>query len=272
MGEKRENSNSMKNKFGKLFCVSVGILFFAACQTETVRQDTPGYRTVIIEKETPLFPGQSGDNPGLKISLSLLDTEPPAEESLRNLLWNTLYDGVSPEEYGNLLGAYYEAQYAGAATDLNTSEPPPESMNWEYTETTKIETQSPRFLVVSQDRYYYLGGAHGMREKAYFVLSLAEPAQLKLEDLVRSRVELQPLLEEALRTQTGLKPGESLRAGGFFEDTVTAPDNFFLSEPGLGFHWDPYEIAPYSTGAVEVTIPYDKIRPLLSPRGTALIP
>ncbi|MDR2185149.1 MAG: RsiV family protein [Treponema sp.] len=263
----------MKNIFGKLLfsLTGAGMLFFAACRTEAVRQDAPGYRTLLTGKETPLFPGQGG-NPRLKISLSLLDTEPPAEESLRNLLWNTLYDGVSPEEYGDLLSAHYEAQYAGAAADLNASEEPPESMNWEYAETAAIETRTPRLLVISRDRDYYLGGAHGMREKAYFVFSLAEPARLKLEDLVRSREALQPLLEEALRVRAGLKQGESLRAGGFFEDAVTAPDNFFLSEQGLGFHWDPYEIAPYAAGSVEVTIPYDKIRPFLSPGGAALIP
>ncbi|MDR2021291.1 MAG: DUF3298 and DUF4163 domain-containing protein [Treponema sp.] len=262
----------MKNKPKKLLFVCAGILFFASCRTETARQDIPGYRTLLAEKETPLFPGRGGDSPRLKISLSLLDTAPSSAESLRNLLWNTLYDGVSPEEYGNLLGAHYEAQYAGAAADLNASERPPEIMNWEYTETTKIETRTPQFLVISRNRDYYLGGAHGMQEKTYFVLSPAEPAQLKLEDLVRSRAELQPLLEEALRAQTGLKPGEPLRGGGFFEDTVTAPDNFFLSEEGLGFHWDPYEIAPYAAGPVEATIPYDRARPFLSSRGAALIP
>jgi hypothetical protein len=78
-------------------------------------------------------------------------------------------------------------------------------------------------------------------------------------------------VEEALRDQAGLKQGEPLQTGGFFEDTVTAPDNFFLAEPGLGFHWDPYEIAPYAAGPVEVIIPYNRIGSLLSSRGAVLI-
>jgi hypothetical protein len=171
-----------------------------------------------------------------------------------------------------LLIAHYEAQYAEDAAGLSAYDQPSEIMNWDYAETTGTETHTSKFLVVSRDRDYYLGGAHGMQEKAYFVLSLAEPARLKLEDLVRSRAELQPLLEEALRAYAGLQKGDPLEDGGFFEDTAPAPDNFFLSGTGLGFHWDPYEIAPYSMGPIEVTIPYDRVRPLLSPRGAALIP
>jgi hypothetical protein len=269
------------NTLKKLFVIGAGLLLFAACRTEAVRQDISGYRTLFTEKETPFFSGQDG--PRLRISLALLDVDSPAEpgsplepgspmEPLRNLLWNTLYGGISPGEYGNLLSAHYESQYAEAAAGLDASEEPPEVMNWEYAETIKVETQTPRFLVISRNRDYYLGGAHGMQEKVYFVLSPAEQERLKLDDLVRSRAELQPLVEEALRASAGLKPEDSLRAGGFFEETAPPPDNFFLSRGGLGFHWDPYEIAPYVMGPVEITIPYDKIRPLLSPRGAALIP
>ncbi|MDR0376684.1 MAG: RsiV family protein [Spirochaetaceae bacterium] len=31
----------------------------------------------------------------------------------------------------------------------------------------------------------------------------------------------------------------------------------------MGFHWDPYEIAPYVMGFIEIVIPYDEIAPLL---------
>jgi hypothetical protein len=54
---------------------------------------------------------------------------------------------------------------------------------------------------------------------------------------------------------------------------VRIPENFFLTvledvpafpnstghRLGLGFHWDPYEIAPYVYGPIEIVIPYDEI-------------
>jgi hypothetical protein len=146
-------------------------------------------------------------------------------------------------------------------------------MNWSYTETIRPETLTRSVAVINRTREYYLGGNHGMGEKKYFVIDLGENRQLRIGDLLREGAEpaLASYAEEALRESVGLKTGEKLSAGGFFEDAVEIPDNFFLSPQGLGFRWDPYEIAPYVMGPMEVTIPPEKLQPLLNPRGLALL-
>jgi hypothetical protein len=223
------------------------------------------YQTIAIKKEIPFNPGK--ESPRMTIDLSLLDTGGP--EPFRELLWALIYDGVSPGEYGAQIIRYFEEQYAEASSVY----PPGEFMNWEYAETISPETLTQAMAVVSRNREYYLGGAHGMREKKYFVIDLEENRRLRINDLPREGAEpaLRGEVEEALRELTGLKSGEALSGGGFFEDTVKIPDNFFLSPGGLGFRWDPYEIAPYVMGPIEVIIPAEKARPLLSPRGLALL-
>jgi hypothetical protein len=244
---------------------------FTGCAVEPpVKQqdDSPGYQAIKIERKIPLIP-ENAEGPGMRLSLALLDTN--ISEPLRNLLWNLLYDGVSPGEYGNILISYYETQYA----DSDYSGVFMESMNWEYTERILPEILSRDIVVISRSREYYLGGAHGMQEKAYFVISLEGPKQLKLDDLLRdgAKPELRALMEDALRDSRGLGRGEPLSAGGFFEDSVEIPGNFFLTREGLGFRWDPYEIGPYVMGPVEITLPYEMVRPLLSVQGPgSLIP
>jgi len=50
----------------------------------------------------------------------------------------------------------------------------------------------------------------------------------------------------------------------------SAPPTF--SKNGLSFIYQQYEIAPYAAGMVNFDIPYDKIRPFLTPEAAALIP
>jgi hypothetical protein len=247
---------------GALFGIGV-ILLFGGCTTAPppVKQDDPpGYRIFKTVKEIPLVP-ENDESPRMTLSYTLLDTG--ISDQMRDLLRNLLYDGVGPEEYENILSAYYQTQYAESAA---FAAPPRESMNWEYTEEILPQVLSPDIVVISRSRDYYLGGAHGMQEKAYFVITLRGPKQLKLADILRDGAgpELRARMEDALRGSRGLGRGEPLSEGGFFEDSAEIPDNFFLTREGLGFRWDPYEIAPYSMGPVEVTLPYETIKPLLS--------
>ena len=50
----------------------------------------------------------------------------------------------------------------------------------------------------------------------------------------------------------------------------SAPPTF--TKKGLAFLYQQYEIAPYAAGMVNFDIPYDKIRPFLTPEAAALIP
>jgi hypothetical protein len=78
-------------------------------------------------------------------------------------------------------------------------------------------------------------------------------------------------MEDALRDYSKLSPGEPLSAGYYFDNSVEVPANFFLGPEGVGFHWDPYEIAPYAVGPVEVVVPYNQLQGLLTPKGISLL-
>jgi len=41
------------------------------------------------------------------------------------------------------------------------------------------------------------------------------------------------------------------------------PDNLGIVADGVLFHWDPYEIAPYAMGPIDVTVPTDTLSTLV---------
>lgn len=203
----------------------------------------------------------------MTLNITVLESSGALEQFIQEFL----YDGLNPQAYTErLITAYTDQYFAMKNSPLFPDEYGdqfPESLNWEYTETWEAGSPWSQVLVISRNLEYYLGGAHGMREKRYFVIfqdtHKVQPAALA--DIIEPAS--WPLVEEriaqALRIEANLEPDEPLSQGGFFEDTVEIPDNFFLTSQGLGFHWDPYEIAPYVMGSIEVLLPYEQIQDLL---------
>lgn len=71
------------------------------------------------------------------------------------------------------------------------------------------------------------------------------------------------LIEEAnsrLDTDT-ITSLEGLRSvGALLEGDLYVPDNFRLGQEGITFLYNPYDIAPYSMGAFELTVPYTELK------------
>lgn len=200
-----------------------------------------------------------------RISVSFAMLALAGQADLSPLLKDLLYEGMDSTQYADRRIASLEG--LSANLDRTSGEAGGKETVWEYTETfTPItETSDPDILVISRDRDYYLGGAHGTREKRYFTVSRSRRAELGPGDFVPPGKDgaFLTLIEDALREYSGLRPGALLGEGGFFEDALEEiPDNFYPGRAGMVFRWDPYEIAPYAMGPIEVTVPWEKIRSL----------
>lgn len=134
--------------------------------------------------------------------------------------------------------------------------------------------QSDRLLTLANFNYTYTGGAHGNYSTSYLVLNVDDNKRLLLGDIVtdKGKQQLGPLLEKHFRKNRGLKKNEALNGtGGLFENKIEANDNFYLTSKGIGFSYAPYEIAPYSTGEVNIFIPFVSMKGLLKPAFKKLI-
>jgi hypothetical protein len=72
------------------------------------------------------------------------------------------------------------------------------------------------------------------------------------------------IAEAEFKAQSGIKPDEKIREPYWFKDgKFHLSGNYRFTTEGIVFYYDPYEIAPYSFGVIELKLPYEKIEKLL---------
>jgi hypothetical protein len=112
-------------------------------------------------------------------------------------------------------------------------------------------------LIVANRYYTYEGGAHGMYGCTYLHHDLQKNKEITLEDVFIKDYQkiLTPLL---------LKKSKELNIP-LLSDTIEPTENFLLSSKTITFVYQPYEIASYADGIIEIEIPYQEIKEILKP-------
>ena len=103
-------------------------------------------------------------------------------------------------------------------------------------------------LVLADDLYTYMGGAHGMYYTDYTTIDLRRPAIVTLDDLMRPGYE--PTLLAAIKMEAAKR--EQVE---YPDDLKDISDNFYVLPDTLVFYYGVYEIAPYAAGAFEFKVP-----------------
>jgi hypothetical protein len=113
-----------------------------------------------------------------------------------------------------------------------------------------------RYVIIKRITDYYDGGAHGMYGTEYRVFDRDAGQFVTLKDVFGAdeREALHKAVVESLRKKFELAEDEDLTDAGFFSGDLVLTENFFLSGKGVGFHWNPYELAPYVFGEIEVVV------------------
>lgn len=127
---------------------------------------------------------------------------------------------------------------------------------------------TPNHLLWSyaMDVYEYNGGAHGNRYLLIQNYNLQTGDAVSEQDLfIDDYYEpLKALLLEALIVQTDeAETKKDLRRLGYSVADVVPNENFYVTPEGITYVYNPYEIAPYAMGCIQISIPWDSIRHLL---------
>ena len=121
-----------------------------------------------------------------------------------------------------------------------------------------------QWLIVEDIISNYTGGAHAMYNTTYQNLDIATSRTWKLQDMITDTAALAPLLTIAARDYFRLKPEEPVESRMLVAN-VPVTTNVYLTPSGLIFVYNPYDIASYADGVVQLYIPYNKLQPLLTP-------
>lgn len=133
-------------------------------------------------------------------------------------------------------------------------------MNYEILVHSKNLYNANRFWGFSIESYTFTGGAHGMTTTSYTVVDLNSGKTLSLSDLFAESD--YNLISRMLRQQLADDLGTSvdkLNEKSYETENIIVDDNFMISDTGITWLFNPYDIAPYSTGTTRITLPYRAI-------------
>ncbi len=105
----------------------------------------------------------------------------------------------------------------------------------------------------------YLGGAHPYTAIYPFTYSLDSAKVIGIDDILTPAGvdSIMPVIRTALARQFDV-PADALDRAGIFTSQLTSPGRPYISGNVLYFHYNPYEIAPYSAGMIDVAVyPYE---------------
>ena len=122
-------------------------------------------------------------------------------------------------------------------------------------------------LVISE---YYLGAAHPNNYSFSLNYNLKNSSEIKLNDIFNvnqkeylsriSDLALIDLANQSENLEMSLDPG-MLESGT--DAKLENFDNFNLTEDGIAFNFDQYQLAPYAAGEFHVIIPYQELNDIM---------
>ncbi|MBN2781128.1 MAG: DUF3298 domain-containing protein [Candidatus Marinimicrobia bacterium] len=218
------------------------------------RDRKTGYDLVFLKDTTYMYPG-SEESPYMLYSgcATVLPGLNPQGETVADPFLKVFFDSRN----------YFAEQASRTASDyaaLRAASPrPPDGRSFfhYYEDQTDILYHDGRYLSLRHRNTSFSGGAHPNTVRRHAVLNLRTGRMLGFEDLFAENAEqvIKALLDKAREKKY---PDEIL----FSRDYHVSRD-FYVTKRGVVFQYDPYEIAPYYIGSIEIFLPYRALRSVL---------
>lgn len=159
------------------------------------------------------------------------------------------------------------AQYAKDRAEMNVQDSIADSFipSWTYSSDCSVIVNGPRIIVTEMKFNQYEGGAHGIYANIYTNYDVKSGRDLGLADVFSDTLALARTLTECFIAQKELDASIPLLEQGYFIDNNQLPvtANFALTPEGVVFYYNVYEIAPYSYGPSQVTVPYSELKDIM---------
>ena len=146
--------------------------------------------------------------------------------------------------------------------------PLPTDAPWFDSTYARVERLLPGALTVSVFNYSYMGGAHPNTVRIYAVLDPATAQVVPLDSVLAegARARLVAEAEGAFRARRGMAPDSSFTNAGFwFKDGFELTPNWGFVEDGMLFHYNSYEVGPYSLGPTDALVSWSALKGIVRP-------
>lgn len=187
-------------------------------------------------------------------------------EIRRNMVGDSLAQSVAePLSAFNASKQGYFQEYRNEIESLleyQRANPDEESwmMDYDFSKDMEIYYLSPTLLTVGFSEYSFTGGAHGNYGTGVYSYDLVNKKELRLADVFKPGYEaaVSKLLAAKARQTYRLNANQPL-SEIFFQDDIGPTENFGLTDKGIFFVYNPYEIAAYVYGQIELFVSFAEV-------------
>lgn len=283
--EMLEDSN-MKRKYVSFvaFAIATCCFLFSCGNKESKNIGALKFDSVKVARTEHLF----GDNtkPACKLTISFTYPTQSSDVMLKDSLMKQFVISCFGEQYvgktpSDILKQYADAYANDYRHDLEPTflqESKKLTEDGEHVNTrswyayykqldSKILYYEKNLLIYKINYSENTGGAHGMYTTTFVNFDLSRKKMIHLGDLFEGEYqdELSDCIWDQLMTDHHAKSRDELENLGYgVTNEITATENFYLSDKGITFYYNVYDIAPYAMGPVSVTIPFSKVTRLLA--------
>ncbi len=262
----------MKNSLLLIF-----LLFIFSCKNKSnninnkiAKNDTLVYSIKIDSAKSKNFVSREGE----KIYSYAKATYPVFEDcqELNNIILIHLIASDNPDAKPvssvkeNLTGFTneYDMQYNQSVA--SGSEPSFSTYEKDYT--IGLLNQNSDYICLALEYYSYSGGAHGLGGTHFINYDIKNKREITIDDLfiAGNDSSLTKIAEQIFRKQENLTQNDSLKNYFFDENKFALNQNFTITDSGLVFLYNRYEIISYAEGITKLAIPYSAIEKILKPK------
>ena len=178
----------------------------------------------------------------------------------QNILFNSrdkMLNFLSNNYYEN-----YSAHYKTNAFDYRSS-----LLKWTAEQDVQILFNENFVLTICMKQNISNWNKDPLWDKIYIIFNLKTGERITTADIFNPGYQeiLKNLLTSRLQKQFNIS--NSLITEGFFKGAVTKHNNIFVTREGIGFHYNPGDLAPVSFGEIDLFFKFDELKDILMTKG-----
>lgn len=256
--------------------VCIAAVFFCLCSCNKEQLKT----TVFETEETLYLTEENTDSLHIQIrfdypvQLTSAEVLAAVQHDLKEQLFGEAFVGMEPQQsldaYVAMLKTEYKQNNLPIVAEWSDEMPRadgeemPQLCEEQYID-GRLSAPVNNILGYCVERYIYTGGAHGYNFRLFRNYDVSTGKVFEESDLFAEGYEepLRELIIAQLAQTEEPNPAGLLSQQGYFVQDIKPNNNFFLSEEGVTYVFNPYDIAPYSFGESEILLTWDKLEDIL---------
>lgn len=153
------------------------------------------------------------------------------------------------------------ADYTAYLRDIDTPQA------WYSQTSIDVVYQHNKIVSLKVDMDDYTGGAHGLISTIYQVFDKTNNKILLQTRLIRKdkTQEVLAMAEKSFRKNAELTDDADLEKSGYWfkDNSFYLTENYCITSEGITWLYNPYEIAPYSQGTIEISLTKEELAPYI---------